>query len=170
MPATYEPIATTTLVANTSTITFSSIPSTYTDLKIVAILIGRSTVSPQPSLRFNGDTATNYSQSTVRGTGSAYQNSNEASVNYMNVAEGGALSSTIPSLVEADIFSYRGSTYKAALGRFSNDLNGSGIVTNSVGVWRSTAAITSVSIFDCNGNSTAFAIGSVVTLYGIKAA
>jgi len=54
MPKTYEPIATTTLGSNQTTITFSSIPSTYTDLVIVSNM-GTTTAS-YPFIRFNGDT------------------------------------------------------------------------------------------------------------------
>jgi hypothetical protein len=49
MPATYEPIATTTLGGAAATITFSSISSAYTDLRIV--LVGTTTASVVPALR-----------------------------------------------------------------------------------------------------------------------
>ena len=56
--ATYEPIATQTLASAAATITFSSIAATYTDLRLIfAKPIGGSSLL----LRFNSDTATNYS-------------------------------------------------------------------------------------------------------------
>jgi hypothetical protein len=39
MPATYEPIATTTLGTAAAFITFSSIPATYTDLRLVIVCL-----------------------------------------------------------------------------------------------------------------------------------
>ena len=68
MPTTYEPIATQTLGSAAATITFSSIPATYTDLRLV--LVGTSTISANPKINFNSDTATNYSQTILSGNGS----------------------------------------------------------------------------------------------------
>jgi len=61
--ATYEPIATTTVSgSSTSTVTFSSISGTYTDLVIIGNL-GSQTTNAFPYLQFNGDTGSNYSAS-----------------------------------------------------------------------------------------------------------
>lgn len=70
MPATYEPIATTTLGSAQSTITFSSIPGTYTDLVAVSTVAFNNTDSL--ALRFNGDTSSStlYSWTMVSGNGS----------------------------------------------------------------------------------------------------
>ena len=59
MAATYEPIATTTLGSAASSITFNSIPATYTDLRVV--LVGTTTATANCWLTFNSDGATNYS-------------------------------------------------------------------------------------------------------------
>ena len=78
MAATYTPIATTTLGSAAASYTFSSIPSTYTDL----ILIASGLVSTNGydfDIRVNGDTATNYSYTALGGNGSSaasYRNSN----------------------------------------------------------------------------------------------
>ena len=70
MASTYTPIATTTLGSNQSTVTFSSIPSTYTDL----VLVCNATVSSANGtwyLEFNSDTGTNYSATVLKGNGTA---------------------------------------------------------------------------------------------------
>ena len=70
MPATYEPIQTTTLGSAAASYTFSSIPSTYTDLKLV--ITGTSVGAyADIDLRFNSDTATNYSWTALAGNGTA---------------------------------------------------------------------------------------------------
>ena len=62
---------------------------------------------------------------------------------------------------------YAGSTYKTMLTMDSNDLNGSGSVETTVGLWRSTAAINTITL---SANADTFAAGTTATLYGIKAA
>jgi len=67
--ATYEPIATTTVSnSSTSTVTFSSISGTYTDLIIIGNL-GSETTNAFPYLQFNGDTGSNYSYTQLYGNG-----------------------------------------------------------------------------------------------------
>lgn len=169
MPATYEPIATTTLGSAASTITFSSIPSTYTDLRLVLVATASSANTAYPRFRFNGDTGTNFSNTTLKANGTTAASDRDTSqtslilgpYNYV------ALSTTIPTFGSIDIFSYAGSTNKTCLTISNNDLNGSGEITARVGLWRSTSAITSIDILGNGGN---FAAGTTATLYGIKAA
>ncbi len=66
MAATYTPIASATLAASTSSITFSSIPATYTDIVVVINDIN-STGSFDTNIRFNGDSGSNYSRTGLRG-------------------------------------------------------------------------------------------------------
>lgn len=164
MAVTYEPIATTTLSSATSTITFSSIPSTYTDLKIVMTATSDSASLGQ--IRFNSDTATNYSSTYLSGNGSTVASSRRTGRTGIDFFEG-SVSTSIPALSIIDIFSYRGSTNKTALISDFLDLNGSGQVESIAGLWRSTSAITSVVL---RGNGMNWAIGTTATLYGIKAA
>ena len=70
MPATYEPIASTTLGTAAADITFSSIPGTYTDLVLV-LYGGFATAASDLYTQFNSDTGTNYSNSDLRGNGTA---------------------------------------------------------------------------------------------------
>jgi hypothetical protein len=78
-------------------------------------------------------------------------------------------SATYPSMVELDIFLYTGTTYnKTVLSRGSNDLNGSGNVWLSAGLFSNTSAINSVKLIAPGGNN--FYAGATATLYGIKCA
>lgn len=166
MPATYEPIATTTLGSAAADITFSSIPSTYTDLKL--IITGTSaTNTVQPRLQFNSDTATNYSNTSISGNGTAASSTSQTSAAYMRITPDSTSSSTIPVFYNIDIFSYTGSTYKTCLLVGSADLNGSGFTQSSVGLWRSTSAITTIKYYMSSGNLNS---GTTATLYGIKSA
>ena len=162
MPATYEKIQSTTLGSASATITFSSIPATYTDLRLVLVGIG----GDNQSIIFNGSTTSLYSSTRLEADGSTViSNVDSANANiYLNYNY--TASSTIPALYEVDIFSYAGSTYKTCLISSSLDKNGSGSVNRFVGLWRNTAAITSLTLRAEFGTAT-FATGTTATLYGI---
>lgn len=162
MAATYEPIATNTL-SGAGVITFNSIASSWSDLRLVILSTGNM---GNIGLRFNSDSGTNYSYTQIRGNGSVASSDRATAQNYAYITN--LISNiTAPALVTTDIFSYTGSTYKTLLSQTAADLNGSGETNAFVNLWRSTAAVTSISI-TCN--SGAFAAGTTATLYGIKAA
>lgn len=165
MALTYEPISTTTLSSAANSITFSSIPATYTDLHLVVTTLGAT--GDYISIRFNGDTSTNYSWiiGGMDNTGTFQQKATGQAQgrigNSMN-------SATIPTVTRTDIFSYAGSTYKTVNSTSGSDINGSGEVRVFTNMWRSTAAINSILLRGDAGAN--FAIGTKATLYGIKAA
>ena len=161
MPATYEPIATTTLGSAASAITFNSIGAGYTDLRVVLVCQNASSTF-SVKLNFNNDTASNYSFTYLRGNGTAASsgrgtNSTFIEMDAQNISPNWALNT-------ADIFSYAGSTNKTALITGSQDANGSGGVYRYVGLWRNTAAITRVDLTSVSNN---FTTGTTATLYGI---
>ena len=84
-------------------------------------------------------------------------------VDYLVVAGGGA-GSGVFGLTAIDIFSYAGSTFKTALSNQNIDNNSTGWVFRSVGLWRSTSAITSLTI---TNSSNQLAAGTTASLYGI---
>lgn len=164
MPITYEPIATTTLSTSESSITFNSF-SGYTDLILIMDVI--ASAQGDARLRFNGDTGTTYSWTGLTGQGttaSSVRQSNTTSILLDYFAE---YSSTSRSIRMLQIQDYSNtSTYKSFLVRAGNaTLGGTDAI---VGLWRSTSAITSITIF-CSNVST-YSSGSTFTLYGIKAA
>ena len=164
MAITYDKIATTTLGSAASSIDFTSIAATYTDLRIV--LVATSSVNGQNLyLRFNSDSATNYSNTYLVGDGATTISGTTTSAAQINCTGGTVgISSTVPHLFAINVFSYAGSTNKTALINTNQDRNGTGSVGNVVGLWRSTSAITSVNLLPQSGN---FAIGTTATLYGI---
>ena len=160
MPKTYDPIATQTLGSAAASVTFSSIVSTYTDL----IIVQSSQVSAggYNRITFNGDTGTNYSNTQLYGTGTVAGTSRLSTFAY--IQSGYNTASTQDTHIH-QIMNYANSTtFKTTLTRF-NDTGD--IVGASVGLWRSTAAINSITITQGSGN---YSIGSTFTLYGIKAA
>jgi hypothetical protein len=170
MPKTYEPIQTQVLGSATATVTFSSIPQTYTDLVLVN-LYATTVINEDAIMRFNSDSANNYSFTTLRGNGSAASSSRSSNISfiYLDVDSSGTTLST-GITTRTHIMNYSNTTtYKTTLGR-SGTLGGSfgGGTTCIAGNWRNTAAITSISV--TASGSTTFVTGSSFTLYGIKAA
>jgi hypothetical protein len=162
MPSTYEPIATTTLVSTNSTITFTSIPGTYTDL--VCVLNGRTTgtVRGINIASINSDGGSNYSGTILQGSSGGAgsdRNSSQTSANIALLDDGQSNS----------IFNFMNysntTTYKTILARGNAPTRS--FVRAAVGLWRNTAAITSFSI-TIGGDD--FTSGTTATLYGIKSA
>ena len=163
MATTYEKIATTTLGSAAATITLSSIPATYTDLRLVVVQVNNAGNYLQ--LVFNGDTGNNYSTTYLGGYGTGVSSGTVTSSNSVRTSLNAYSSTTVPCFTTADIFSYAGSTYKSCLTTESWDLNGTGENSYNASLWSSTAAINSI-LIQKNGGGT-FQIGSIATLYGI---
>jgi hypothetical protein len=158
MATTYDKIATTTMAGSAVSVTFSSIAATYTDLRLV--VVATTSVADSISLQFNGDNAANYSLTILNGNGATATSTRSTGTS--KIYTNNNLSTTIPKLYTADIFSYAGSTYKTALISMAGDTNGTGSIETNVGLWRSTSAITQVVVGLGSGNLTGTA-----TLYGI---
>jgi len=167
MASTYTPIATTTLGSAAASYTFSSIPSTYTDL----VLVGNASTTVANgsiTMQFNGDTGTNYSYTFLYGTGSAAgssRSSNAQIIGLMGFAAQVPIGDRAMGIAQLQNYSNT-STYKTVLVR--NTPSVSSTVEAAVGLWRSTSAINSITILAISGAS--IASGSTFTLYGIAAA
>jgi hypothetical protein len=163
MATTYEPIATYTIPSATANYTFSSISGTYTDLVIV--VTGNSTAAADLWMQVNGDTGTNYSTTQLSGTGSSALSQRSSNRANFNVNFNAYMSTTVAANYVIQIQNYSNTTTnKTMLARSSN---ANQAVDATVGLWRNTAAITSVTLI---ANGSTFATGSTFTLYGIKAA
>ena len=168
MPAgnTYEAIATQTLTGTSSGITFSSIPSTYTDLVLVAT--GLFSAQQSYRMQFNSDTGTNYSSTLLEGNGTAANSYRYSNQNYFWTMNSMTGDSTAPSPNIFNIMNYSNTTTNKTVLARENASGGTYPGTGAgVGLWRSTAAINTVLIYPGGGT---FNAGSTFTLYGIKAA
>lgn len=161
---TYVAIASQTLASAAATVTFSSIPATYTDLVLV-VQSKDTTGGEYPYIQFNGDTASNYSQTILHGNGSSAGSSRYSSATYIytswmsfNTANG--------QITRTNIMNYANTTTNKTV-LIRADAAGSGTEA-TVGLWRSTAAINSIAIK--SENAATYAIGSTFALYGILAA
>jgi hypothetical protein len=160
MAATYEPIATATASGSSTTVTFSSIPGTYTDL----ILVANGTADGSPvKVQFNSDTGSNYSNTRMAAYSTTTQSDRETSATAIYV--GGLYNDQSTSIVH--IMNYANTTtYKTTISRGIAWQSSVKYLTAVVGLWRSTSAITSITFKgDVNLNSV-----TTVTLYGVKAA
>ena len=163
MAVTYDKIATNTLGVTATSVTFSSIPSTYTDLVLVITPIYLVS-GTEIDVTFNGDTATNYSRTQVGGNGTAAVSVRESSATKFRLTYSANVASTFVYNAIVNIMNYSNTTtYKTALSRGNN---ASGGVEAEVGLWRSTSAISTIAI----ASSGTFNTGSTFNLYGIKAA
>lgn len=157
---TYALINSTTLGSAQSSVTFSSIPGTYTDL----IIVNRGSFSNDDNgyaLTFNGDTGSNYSTTYIYGNGSSGVSVRVTNASSINA---GRLNTSF-GLGITHVMDYANTvTNKTILTRG----NSGGLVNFNVGLWRNTAAITSLTISVPTG-ITNFSSGSVFKLYGITA-
>jgi len=160
--STYGPIASTTLGSAASDITFSSIGSTFTDL-ILVVTATPATSATNVRLQVNADTGSNYSNTTLYGSGSSAASARESSIANMLV---GYATTTDGPMYVVQFMSYANtSVYKTALVSAASP---AGYVERTVNLWRSTSAITSIKLFMQNGNN--IAAGATASLYRIKAA
>lgn len=167
----YESIATTTVSGNsTNSINFNSF-SGYTDL-IIQInnqMSGASGIK----IRFNSDTGSNYSFTTMQGYSDApnsYRVANASSI-YNNLVFGDSTTANVYTPQTIQIQNYRNTNvFKSLIWRWgtTNYAGGNGDMGAILGMWRSTSAITSIEI--SVWNAVNFIAGTNATIYGIKSA
>lgn len=163
MPAsnTYDSIQTHTLTSNAPSVTFSSIPQTYTDLVMVINATNTTGNNYELFVTFNSDTGSNYSETFLHN----YNNTTE-SIRYTgNTKLRSFKTASTPGGIIAHFMNYSNTTtYKTVLWRY-----GAAVLFNGAagGLWRSTSAITSITLTIESGNISS---GSTFSLYGIKAA
>jgi hypothetical protein len=157
MTATYDRLASQTLGSAVSSVTFSSISGSYTDL--VLIFNGKGAAGGNVTFQFNSDTGSNYSATIIYGDGSSAGSVRVSNQSSMNIGSVGTNWTTNTF----SIMNYANSTTnKTVIGRYDRPDE----VGSKIGLWRSTAAITSILVGKSSGT---YDIGSTFTLYGIKA-
>jgi len=172
--STYTPIATTTLASNQGTVTFSSIPTTYTDLRLIikggfvdngfifGIRVGNGSV----------DSGTNYSFTWMRGNGTSATSGRYSGMTLGAACEEGK--DDLNNICIVDFMNYSNtSTYKTWVTRKGNAGN---TTDSTVNLWRSTSAINTIAIAESGAGGTGsfnygnMLAGTTFTLYGIQAA
>jgi hypothetical protein len=163
-------ISTQTLTGSVGSITFSSIPSTYTDLKVLLCL--RTDVADTNSTlqsRFNGDGGANYTSLILygngSGTGAIPQGLGATWMNFSSCIPAANATANIFSNMSVDVLNYSGDQLKRTSGEVTRENNASsGYAAFVAHRWNSTAAINQIYFAPTAGN---FVTNSTISLYGI---
>lgn len=177
MPTTYEAIATVTVGAGgASSIDFTSIPATYTDLLLkVSPRSDRNVFSfCYMRMRFNSST-TNYTYRILQGDGSSVSSLDQSNGGLFSdgLLVGGTSQSnnTASTFGSTEIYipNYAGSTNKSVSADGASEANQTNtLLVMTAGLWSNTSAITSISLVPWQGGTFNFTQYSTATLYGIK--
>jgi hypothetical protein len=168
--ATYSLIASTTLTSTSTTVTFSDIPQTFTDLYFVCESYNESDGVNVTFQVGNGsiDTGLNYSSTSLQGNGTAagsYRESGQA--RFLCSFPNASGSTTVPLSLKFHLMDYSNTTtYKTNLlrvGTAGTTYPGLALIAE---LWRSTAAINTIRM---SVSANRYAVGSTFKLYGILA-
>jgi hypothetical protein len=161
---TYTALANVTL-GSPSLLTFSNIPATYRDLRIVFAGNLHEASSASVFMQFSGDTtATNYNHVRMSGNGSSASSGTQN--NNRTAFEGAGLEQGTNGTFIVDILDYSATDkHKTALSRNGANKTGAQAAEAFAIRWSNTAAVTSVAFTLGGGNN--FAAGSTFALYGI---
>jgi hypothetical protein len=167
----YDSIATATVGAGgVSSITFSSIPSTYTHLQIRGIARdSRAGVATNLYLQYNSDTGANYTAHELYGNGSTavagFEGTSQTSALAARVTGNNSAASAFGGFV-IDILDYANTNkYKTNRSLAGHEDNSSGAIWLISGLWMSTSAVTSVTITPVTSPILQY---SSFALYGVK--
>ena len=174
VPNSYESIATATVGSGgTTTVTFSSIPSTYTHLQLRFIARANNASNMfSAAMRYNSDSGTNYTYHLMYGSGgttiSAFSGTGQ-NVDYSPNVMGTNTSNTFVGNI-VDILDYTNTNKLKTIRTFSGgDINAvGGAISLGSSLWQSTSAINSIAI-STNGYGNLLQY-SHFALYGIKGA
>jgi len=171
MAKTYTPITRTAITSPTASVTFSSIPQTYTDLVLIVSANGsRASLGGDIRCQLNSDTGANYSYTMIQGLGSSVWNERASSQTYANMANNIGIPGSVdytPTMMNFMNYSNT-TTNKTILTRHSGVVNGN--IQARITLWSSTAAISTIYLWNEAGGTNNFNPGTTFTLYGIKAA
>ena len=170
MANTYTLISSNVLSSSAASVTFSSIPATYTDLVLrVSARSANSGVENDITINLNNSTVANYSYTLIQGTGSETSSnsaSNDSSFYYYYVDGNTATANTFGSF-EVYFANYASSANKVNSGFFVQENNTTGAYINAfAGLWSNVSAINEIKI--TSQSAANFVSGSSFYLYGIK--
>ena len=159
----YYPLGAVTVGSSgAASVTFSSIPSTYTHLQVR--IFQKSNSAGDLNYKFNNDSSSSYPRHYLAGDGSSIivGGSGTETQGYIGYNPG----STYFQASVVDILDYADTNkYKTVRSLVGTDTNGGGYVILSSNSWLSTSAITTISFNQ--GNNT-FSQFSSFVLYGVK--
>jgi hypothetical protein len=165
-PSSFESIATFTGNGTASTYTFSSIPSGYKSLQIRVNALANG--GGRTGVRLNGDSGSNYNYHALYGFNDAVAATNSATTAAYVAGYQIGPSATLPTAIITDIIDYtstsKNTTIRSFYGVEKNFGTGNSEVGLSSGLWRNTAAVTSITVF-CTQN---YQSGTSIALYGVK--
>lgn len=166
MATTYTLIEAKTLGSAVSSVTFSAIPATYTDLNLLcSIRTSRSAVAENILIGFNGSTSSFSSKILVGQGGSGVDNLTVA--RFIGVADGDTATANTFSNFSVYIPNYTSSNYKSYSADSVNEDNDAlAFACLTAGLWSNTAAISSIELTTALANN--FKINCTFYLYGIK--
>lgn len=155
-----------------SSVTFSNIPSTYAHLQIKYIARSNAAFATDfVQFILNSDTTSNYSEHVLFGNGTTAASSGTANTSAMFGGEITAASATA-SIFGAgiiDLLDYANTNkFKTSRILGGDDRNGAGEIRLQSNSWRSTTAVSSITITSYRGAS--FIQYSQFALYGVKSA
>jgi hypothetical protein len=171
MPLTYVLISSTVLSTATSTVTFSSIPSTYTDLVVKISARGsRAAVVDNIVVRYNADSSAIYSSTFMTGAGSttgSFTSSGDTSFPY-NTSNGNTTTANTFGSTEIYIPNYLSTISKpiSTISLSETDSATDNFLRALANLFRNTSAITSMTFTPEIGPN--WLTGSSFYLYGIK--
>ena len=166
MATTFTKIAAVTVGSGgASSIDFTSIPSTYTDLCVkLSIRTARAVIYDFIYINPNSST-TNASTRILQGDGSSA--SSETATRLRFVSQGNTATSSSFGSAEVYIPNYAGSNYKSfSIDTVTENNDTAALRELNAGLWSSTSAITSLSFVSYSSSN--FNQYSTATLYGIK--
>lgn len=167
MPNTFSLIASSTLGSAQANISFSSIPSIYTDLCLKVSSRGAST-GTLVLVQFNSSSS-GYQARWLDGDGSAASSGNNSSTlqNLMAWTQSSSTTANTFGNFELYIPNYAGSNNKAVSSDYANENNATGGIAYGLlaNLWSNSDAINSISLSISGG--TNFAANSSAYLYGI---
>lgn len=151
-----------------ASVTFSSIPATWRNLRVIVNGRGDTAASTvNVLLQLNGDTGANYDYMYSQAPAGGSIQAVAATSAIIGNVSGSTAPANVASGTDAVIYNYIGTTFQKYIWQQSG-VKAANTVANmfvetGAAWWRLTAAITSVKIFPSAGN---FVDGSVVSLYG----
>ena len=171
MPSSRFLISSQTLASSAASVTFSSIPATYTDLVVRAsIRTDNGSAADDTNLTLNSDTTTNYSKTWLRGSGTAadsYRTSSSDPTAMGGRIDGNTATSNTFGSYELYLPNYLSTTSKP-IGIFTAQEDNTTIayINAYADLYRGTSAITTFKLAPTYG--TNFLTGSSFYLYGIS--